>query len=307
MFDDPQPCTRKHHLTCGCWITPADIRTRLRRINGMTPALVDDVLCALNVSSRPQLPSGARHNRSRSHLTFPDAQGHVHWTGPWPKSGAQPRVMVNGERMTLIHFAFREAGINDIDRTWPLSRDKARCRDPLCYAPLHWAVDRDRGPEPVVADSSALLAMWDHEHPRPLSPHLNTWLFAGVNLGDVCKAGHRVNVHRGDLKSAYCPTCYQHLQGWKKRRNAYRVDLGRYGPTPADTAALREYLREQASDGEPSAAEIAEARAYLHAPSPEPTPSPEDSEPEPSACRPCKRPSTPCSATSLRKLPIPVG
>jgi hypothetical protein len=283
--DQPQPCKRKHGLTCGCRLTPPDIAERLRR-RGFTYAQIEDVLIELNLAARPGLPASARHDRSRSHLSPPDEFGHVHWLGPWPKDGSMPRVMIDGERMSLIHFAFREAGHHDIDRTWPLQRNRALCRDVTCYAAAHWNVESSDRSVPAVADSSALLAMWDADNPRPLKYSTNTWLFDGRR--DVCKLGHPVNIHSGALKSAYCPACYRTWRDWKNRRTQYRVDIAAGTLKPSVYAALRAYMHSTdpanwpaptagpANTDAPSPDEVAEVLAHMGEPEDDRAPSMEE-------------------------------
>jgi hypothetical protein len=238
----PQPCARRHGLTCGCRLTPPDIAERLQRKGLFTPAQVEAILVALNMRALPGLPATARHDRTRAYLTPPDVDGHIHWTGPWPKGGGMPRITVAGERMSLIHFAFREAGIMDIERTWPLSPNRVVCRDMYCFNPLHWTVDKSRGPEPVIPSESILLQMWDADNPRPYSPHLTSWIRDGAR--DLCRAGHPVNVHKGDLKSAYCSDCYRTLKKWKSDRTRYCLGLVSGRPFgPVEHAIMRESAR----------------------------------------------------------------
>ena len=245
-FTPANACGRKHRLACGCRITPADIAARFAHHKWLQTHELAELLADLNMgNSITGMPAGARWDRALAHCSPPDSSGHVYWTGPRPKSGSLPKVMVEGVRMNAVHFLMRTHGYIEGVALLPIERNLAVCYDTQCIAPAHWKAQATPN-KAVVTDNHPLVARMLVSRPqerfrRVLSSSRPDAMFE-------CPAGHPLKLPAYVSGAYYCPDCHQRLKAWR--------------------VALRD-LKQRIWDGRLSAEERAAMR--MHQSQPEPT------------------------------------
>jgi len=252
-------CTRRHNLQCGCHVTPSDIAARLSQHTWLQPHEIAELLTDLNMGNATGIPAGARWDRALAHCSPSTLDGHVHWTGPRPKNGGLPRVMVEGTSMHIVHFLMRTQGYLEGMALLPVERNLGVCLDTQCIAPRHWHARSTRS-KAALDDNHPLIARMLASRPRErfrrvLSSSSPKSMFE-------CPAGHPLHLPAYTSGAYYCPDCHQRLKAWR--------------------VALRD-LKQRIWDGRLSAEERAAMRMHSAEPEPEAPVEPDDSDFDPAA------------------------
>src|SRR5215831_21022413 len=180
------------------------------------PLTIPNVLAALNLGrSLTGLPAGSRHDRAWRHLTPPNANHHIYWTGPVPKNGGIPRVMVNGQRISIVHFLMKARGHIAGAIDLPLERDLSVCVDTQCYAPEHWRIasppQQQHGPLPVSNAHPLIARLLAH---KPVERHRKVLWSSDGHSRSECPRGHTITLPNYVSSAYYCPRCHLDRKAW---------------------------------------------------------------------------------------------
>ena len=162
-------------------------------------------------------PSASHRSRILAKVSIPDARGHQHWLGPWPKFGVA-RAMFGGTTRDIVQWLYLwDDPFNIVE--WDAGEHFERtCHDPMCISPDHHRLPKQEAPP--LSPNSAALEAWEAAHPKPLNPKSVKWITKQDYRGELCMAGHPLTVYTIRPRKSYCRQCAALMRTWDSERRA---------------------------------------------------------------------------------------
>lgn len=211
----------QHH--CSCPKLAPDLWGRIvTRYAKYGEAFCRDVLQTVtgtrDASALRPSPHASARARILAKVSPPDASGHQHWLGTWPRYGL-PRVMHAGFTRDVVQWLWLWNEANRVVEWGPEeNRHFTRvCHDPRCISPDHHKLPQALSPEPARSRS---LDEWEALHPRPHDPRSIRWLRRADTgyMGERCLAGHQIKVYSVRPRKSYCAQCAEIMRKWESER-----------------------------------------------------------------------------------------
>lgn len=199
-------------------------------------------------------PHASGRARILAKITPPDASGHQHYLGVWPRWGA-PRAAHAGSTHDIVQWLWLWSEEGRFVE-WRNGEHLVRmCHDVHCVSPDHHRLPSTPA-DPAELMTAGLYA-WERDHPRPLDPRSTKWLTGELTgwQGERCLAGHLIKVYSVRPRKSYCAQCSAIMRAWQSARKAEQSRLDRMlldNPRPQPNEPLYADPASAPSPDEPS-------------------------------------------------------